>query len=491
MAVPGAALARAGPARYRRTLGMGLAGASARHHRVDECADLRARAAREAHPVQDVNDLTRAATTPADAARVDPLPPTRAGQLRPVSPATQPVDPLAASADQLRSANPTPPPSDPLAMRVRLAWALLALAIAALGGLFVAWVALPPLPLALPAAVALAAVAGAAAFARYSVERREAGTREQMANFARILQGFSRAVTPDAIVEAIMGDLGPGTEADHVVVVLRRPGAPILDATLIPTRPGAPQAGAVLPADDLEDPGSRPEERIATGVRRAFGLTNVIAAPLRVHGEPLGAILVSRRRADPWSEFARRLLEAAAAEASAALARTETHRATEVAATTDALTGLPNRRYFEEYADLLGKGRRADDAVGILMVDVDRFKLLNDRHGHATGDVVLRAIAGRIAAAVRDVDVPARYGGEEFVVLLRNPSRAVAIEVGERIRAAVERLDLRAVGVEKVTVSVGATVGEGGATRIPELVEAADRALYRAKRFGRNRVEAG
>jgi diguanylate cyclase (GGDEF)-like protein len=390
-------------------------------------------------------------------------------------------------------ASPTPAdpsPADPLAARARLAWAALAWAIAVLAGLVVAWIAVPSLPLALPVVAAVLAVAVAAAFARRSVEQREAGTREEVENFARILQGFSRAVSPDAIVEAIMGELGPGTEADHLVVVRRRPGAPILDATLIPTRPGAPRASTVLPAVDLDDPGGLPEERIAVRVRRAFGLPNVLAAPLTAHGELLGAILVSRRRAGPWSDSSRRLLEAAAAEASAALARTQTHRAAEAAATTDALTGLPNRRYFEEYVDLLGRGRRADDAVGILMVDVDRFKQLNDRHGHATGDVVLRAVARTIAAAVRDVDVPARYGGEEFVVLLRNPSRAVALEVGERIREAVERLDLRAAGVEKVTVSVGATVGDGGAERVPELVEAADRALYRAKRFGRNRVEA-
>ena len=393
------------------------------------------------------------------------------------------ADPTRAPADPTRA--------DPLAVRARLAWTLLAWAVAALAVLVLAWIVLPTLPLAFPVAVAVAAVAGAAAFARRSVEQREAATREEVENFARVLQGFSRAVTPDAIVEAIMGELGPGTEADHLVVVRRRPGAPILDATLIPTRPGAPRAETVLPAVDLDDPGGRPEDRIAARVRRAFGLTNVLAAPLLAHGELLGAILISRRRADPWSEPSRRLLEAAAAEASAALTRTETQRATEVAATTDALTGLPNRRYFEEYVNLLGKGRRADDAVGVLMVDVDHFKQLNDRHGHATGDVVLRAIARRIAAAVRDGDVPARYGGEEFVVLLRNPSRSVALEVGERIREAVERLDLGAVGVEKVTVSVGATVGEGGADRVPELVEAADRALYRAKRFGRNRVEAG
>ena len=80
------------------------------------------------------------------------------------------------------------------------------------------------------------------------------------------------------------------------------------------------------------------------------------------------------------------------------------------------------------------------------MVDIDKFKMLNDTHGHATGDEVLRAVAGAIVSAVREDDVPARFGGEEFVVLLRNPDPGVAVEVGERIRAAVRGLDLRRSG---------------------------------------------
>ncbi len=411
-----------------------------------------------------------------------------------------------ADSSQIRSE----PPADPLDRRVRWSWALLAAAIVVVIVLVVAAAVPPGPPLTILLPVALAGLIASAVAVRLSVEQREARRRDEVENFARILQGFSRAVSPDAIATAIIGELGPGTEADHLVVVRRRPGAPILDATLIPTRPGAPRSSTVLPAVDLDDrpaaseagvavgPGrevppdvaGRAADRIAGRVRRAFGLQDVLAAPLVAHGELLGALVISRRRTRPWPEPSRRLLESAAAEASAALARTVTHRAAEAAATTDVLTGLPNRRYFEEYVELLGKGRRADDAIGILMVDVDRFKQVNDRHGHATGDVVLRAVARTIAGAVRDVDVPARYGGEEFVVLLRNPSRAVALEVGERIRGAVEQIDLRGVGVEKVTVSIGATVGDGGAERVVDLVEAADRALYRAKRFGRNRVEA-
>ena len=418
------------------------------------------------------------------------------------------------------------PPADPLDLRVRRSWLLLAGSIAALASVVLLRSVAPGLPLDLVALLGVAGVAAAAVLARRSVEERDERRREEVENFARILQGFSRAVSPDAIVDAILGRLGPGTEADHLVVVRRRPGAPLLDATMVPTRPGAPAASTVLPAVDLDDAfgagaprtgggastlgpgrpvagggsaepgsaaaadlGSRAADRIAGRVRRAFGLTNMLAAPLVAHGELLGAIVISRRRSTPWPEPSRRLLDAAAAEASAALARTVTHRAAEAAATTDPLTGLPNRRYFEEYVTLLGKGRRADDAVGILMVDIDHFKRLNDRHGHAVGDAVLRAVARTIAATVRDVDVPARFGGEEFIVLLRNPSRAIALEVGERIRAAVERLDLREVRVERVTVSVGAAFGEAASDGVHDLVVAADRALYRAKRFGRNRVE--
>jgi diguanylate cyclase (GGDEF)-like protein len=124
------------------------------------------------------------------------------------------------------------------------------------------------------------------------------------------------------------------------------------------------------------------------------------------------------------------------------------------------------------------------------MIDIDKFKLLNDAHGHATGDEVLRAVSAAIVSAVREDDVPARFGGEEFVVLLRNPDPGVAVEVGERIRASVAGLDLRAFGVRGVSVSVGVAVADEPDESIEDLIETADRAMYRAKRAGRDRVVA-
>ena len=123
------------------------------------------------------------------------------------------------------------------------------------------------------------------------------------------------------------------------------------------------------------------------------------------------------------------------------------------------------------------------------MIDLDHFKALNDRYGHATGDRVLRAVGERISNAVRADDTPARYGGEEFAVILRRATPEQAFDVAERIRTDIESIAPRDLGIsEKITVSIGVAVGDVRAGEVPILLAAADDALYAAKRQGRNRV---
>jgi diguanylate cyclase (GGDEF)-like protein len=232
-------------------------------------------------------------------------------------------------------------------------------------------------------------------------------------------------------------------------------------------------------------------ERIADRVRSAFALSHTLTVPLRTDAGVLGAIVLSRRDRESWPHSARRLMRLAATETAAALDRADSFRAAETSASTDPLTGLPNRRYFEEFSSLLVGRRRSGDALAVLMIDIDKFKGLNDTYGHPAGDEVLRSVAGAITAAVRDQDVPARIGGEEFAVLLRNPGPAVALEVGERVRRAVRDLDLGDLGVPGVSVSVGVANATGPDEPIHALVDRADRALLRAKRAGRDRVIAG
>jgi diguanylate cyclase (GGDEF)-like protein len=162
-------------------------------------------------------------------------------------------------------------------------------------------------------------------------------------------------------------------------------------------------------------------------------------------------------------------------------------------ARTDGLTGLTNRRKFIETAEReLGRARRYNASVGILLVDLDHFKAINDTRGHLAGDRVLAAAARTLAGAVRDVDTVARWGGEEFAVLLPETELEGAVEVAERcarvLREAV--IDVGEGEPVRVTASVGVTAARGPkAFGLDALVKRADDALYRAKENGRNRVE--
>ncbi len=393
----------------------------------------------------------------------------------------------------VEEASPQPSRSHaPEDRRIRRAWWALSITLVGLGLVVLVWffVGGPDL-LGLIAVALVAAAAGAAAWYRAAFIALEARRRAETESVARLLRGLSRSVSPDAIVAAIASELAAVAEADHVVVARRRSDPPRLEATLVSARAGIPSSTTTLSLEDLEAPiPAVVAERIARRVRDAYALRQTLAAPLVVDGVVLGALILSRRGGATWPGQVQGLLDEAAEEASIALARATSHRAAETRASTDALTGLPNRRYFDEFCALLARRRRAGDAVGIMMVDIDRFKRLNDTRGHAVGDEVLRSVAGAIASAVRDDDVPARYGGEEFAILLRNPSRDVAVEIGERVRAAVGGLDLRGYGIPEISVSVGVAVQGASDQPIDELIESADRALYRAKRAGRDRVVA-
>ena len=445
------------------------------------------------------------------------------------------------------------PQVDPQDRRIRRSWWVLAGSFLVLGLVLAVRLGTDRTrPIDVVVAALVLFVGYTAILHRNAVAALETGRRAEAESFARILQGLSRSVSPDAIVDAIVEELGVGTGADHIVVVRQRPEANALEATLVSVRPGVRSSSTLLPLTDLDDPlgsdaqfrepvavavgaeqlalelatvggraavnasvapfpahapreqategksasvasgaAGRISERIAGRARTVYGLRNTLSAPLRSgSGGVVGAIVLSRRTPGPWPTSAHRILAGAAIEASAALARAVSHLEAEARASTDALTGLPNRRYFDEFCGLLARRRRADDAVGVLMIDIDRFKAINDAHGHAVGDEVLRAVAQAIAGAVREHDVPARYGGEEFAVLLRNPGPGVAVEVGERVRAAVRRLDLRRLEVARVSVSVGVAVASAPNQPIGEIVELADKALYRAKNKGRNRVIA-
>lgn len=157
-------------------------------------------------------------------------------------------------------------------------------------------------------------------------------------------------------------------------------------------------------------------------------------------------------------------------------------------ARTDALTGLANRRAFdEEIAKRFAHWQRHEILFGLVMVDVDRFKQINDQHGHPAGDTVLRGVAAQLKETLRDGDFVARYGGEEFGIILPNQDIDELKRATERIRKSIERERFYHEGSElPITVSCGLAATRNG-ERLSELVKRADSALYRSKSTGRNR----
>jgi two-component system, cell cycle response regulator len=171
----------------------------------------------------------------------------------------------------------------------------------------------------------------------------------------------------------------------------------------------------------------------------------------------------------------------------------ETNKRLELLSVTDGLTKLHNHRYFQdELARAFEESQRYQRPLSLAMIDIDFFKKVNDTYGHAVGDDVLKRAAKLYSDSVRSTDLAARYGGEEFAVMMPETALGDAIAFAEKIRHLVESAPMETqVGPVPVTVSIGvASVPHSRIHSAKELIIAADKALYRAKRNGRNQVQA-
>jgi diguanylate cyclase (GGDEF)-like protein len=205
-------------------------------------------------------------------------------------------------------------------------------------------------------------------------------------------------------------------------------------------------------------------------------------------GEPTELFLCAP--ADGFTAETRQLADWLASQASIALENARLHDIVQRQAMTDDLTGLVNRRRF--IAALEAEIERATTlgvAISVILVDLDDFKLINDRFGHHAGDTVLQAFAELLRAHIRDVDVPGRLGGEEFALLLPDADLAGATATAQRLRHALDNGPIARAGAQdfRVTASFGVTQYVVGHSA-DELLRIADDALYRAKAEGKNRV---
>jgi diguanylate cyclase (GGDEF)-like protein len=163
----------------------------------------------------------------------------------------------------------------------------------------------------------------------------------------------------------------------------------------------------------------------------------------------------------------------------------------EVRASHDRLTGVANREaLFNTLVHEIERAARYAKPLSVAFIDIDRFKPINDTHGHNSGDAILRQVAGLIAGNIRSSDMIGRYGGEEFMLILPETTPEEAVELAEKLRGLVMQARLMIAGSEKigVTVSIGISGGHAADLRLEQLVDEADAAMYAAKSLGRNRT---
>ena len=209
--------------------------------------------------------------------------------------------------------------------------------------------------------------------------------------------------------------------------------------------------------------------------------------PLAAGGETFGTLVLA---AESFSKEQTETASWLVGHAVIALENARLHRTVQRQALVDSLTGLANRRLCEAALEKeIARAERFEEPLAVIVADLDDFKLVNDRHGHATGDQVLREFANALKGTVREIDLAGRWGGEEFVVALPGTDLAGGALLGERVRKAFAKRVIVAPNGARLTVTasigVAAFAGQGG---VNELLAAADTALYRAKRAGKDRV---
>jgi diguanylate cyclase (GGDEF)-like protein len=314
----------------------------------------------------------------------------------------------------------------------------------------------------------------------------------------RLGETFASSLDRDGLLEIVVRTAVDAVDADGGQALMRDhpedgagPPAPV--AAVGTT--GRPQAAVEA------------EGRALTGGEPAFvsvGDGHALAHPLRAgpaagaDADAIAGTISVWRVGRQFTNRERELFHYLAGQAAVSVENVGLHETVERQAVTDELTGLSNRRRFQEtMAAEVERSRRFGQQLGLVLLDIDDFKAVNDTYGHQQGDVVLREVARILRASSREIDEPARYGGEELAVVLPGTDLEGARLLAERVREGVEALRLPIIGDEdaeplRITASFGAASLPASADDVRGLVAAADEALYQAKRAGKNRtVSAG
>lgn len=299
----------------------------------------------------------------------------------------------------------------------------------------------------------------------------------------RIGEAFASGLDRDALLELALRTAMDATSAERGRISARGSAAePLTEAGRV---------GVLTGLDALiheAERGALSGDGVGRASTEKLHLATVALGPVVPGGPTHGLITVGHE--EPFTDADLDLLRTLAAQTTLALANVNLHYDIQRQAITDDLTGLATHGHFQQLLRAeMEEVRRYRYPVGLIMLDIDDFKSVNDAYGHQQGDLVLRAVAEALRQSSRDVDIAARYGGEELALILPHTGLEGAYEMAERVRLAIQALEIPLIdgaGTIGVTASAGAASSAEGDK--DELIAAADGALYVAKRQGKNRT---
>ncbi len=322
------------------------------------------------------------------------------------------------------------------------------------------------------------------------LEERLAEIREQQQRLEgalrRIGDTFASNLDREALLQIVLDTAVDGVGAAGGRALVRNPAGGMEERARMGAIAGEEPALHAVEAEVLQ---SRAPEVATAGKSMALGHP-LLGGP---DGRAVVGVIAVVRSGEPFSPREQDLFHYLASQAAISIENVDLHEQVQRQAVTDELTGLYNHRRFQEaMSDEAERARRFEQSLGLVMLDIDNFKQVNDTYGHQRGDEVLREVARIVRECSREIDAPARYGGEELAVVLPGTDLEGAFNLAERIRAGIEGLRLRMAdgnGTLQVTASLGVAAYAPGAENDPsDLIAAADAALYEAKRSGKNKT---
>ena len=346
-------------------------------------------------------------------------------------------------------------------------------------------------------AISLETARAARLEATVAAEREQRGLAETLRDSMAVI---SATLEPTAVVDSTLEMAGRSIPYDRAAVLLLDGRSWSLAAVAGDLAPELVEEFALEPGFDprstilTPEGASRVVDDVAGGVAPLPELLGDagawLAVPLAARGELTGAMVMAT---DERGGLGAAQLDLAATFAGQGIVAYENARlfaAVERMATTDELTQVSNRRHFFHLGDKqFATAQRYGPPLSVLMLDIDHFKQVNDRYGHAAGDDVIRTVAERLRGVIRTMDLLGRYGGEEFALVLPETDEG-ASPLGERLREAVQAEPIPTCeGEIAITISVGVAIMSETDADLAAILNRADGALYEAKRAGRNRVE--